>query len=199
MFNVIKNISNYLLKHPSKRYSFRDTNTIKGIVVHQTDSEDRGSFSPYNTAEYHVNTNDWAGIGYHYYILDDGTIYQTQEDSVISYHASGKNQDTLGVAITGEHTCSYNEPENNYDIISAKKYNALVYTLAKLTNKYSNIAVEKIVGHSETGSPKSCPNLNMTQLRDDVLKKKVLLWVQTATILISLIAFGIYLFQNIKK
>ena len=105
MFNVIKDISIYLLKHPSKRYSFRDTSTINKIIIHQTDSEDMGSFSPYYTANYHINTNDWAGIGYHYYIIDDGTIYQTNDDNIISYHASGQNTESLSVAITGGHRC----------------------------------------------------------------------------------------------
>ena len=198
MFKIISNISNYLLKHPTKRYQFRDTKTISNIIIHQTDSEDQGTFSPYITAQYHVNTNDWAGIGYHYYILDDGTIFQTNDDNLITYHASGYNTNSLGVAITGEHTCSYEEPENNYDIIGKKKYNALVYTLATLSNKYF-ISVDKIKGHSETGSPKSCPNLNMVQLRNDVKKKKMLLWARTAIIFICLIALGIYLLQNIKK
>ena len=51
-----------------------------------------------------------------------------------------------------------------------KKYNALVYLLAKLCNKY-NLNLSDIIGHNETGSPKSCPNLNMDQLRSDVKKK----------------------------
>ncbi len=52
----------------------------------------------------------------------------------------------------------------------AEKYNALVFLLAKLSNKY-NLKTDDIIGHTETGSPKSCPNLNLTQLRLDVKKK----------------------------
>ena len=36
MFQTIEDISNYLLKHPSKTYALRNTNTIDRIVVHQT-------------------------------------------------------------------------------------------------------------------------------------------------------------------
>ena len=169
MFKLIKDISTYLLKHPSKRYSFRLPSTINKIIIHQTDSEDMGSFSPYYTANYHVNNNDWAGIGYHYYIIDDGTIYQTNEDNIISYHASGQNTESLSVAITGGHRCELDD--DNYTIINKKKYNALIFLLAKLSNKY-NIAVDKILGHTEVGSPKSCPNLNLSQLRSDVKKKR---------------------------
>ena len=169
MFNVIKDISICLLKHPSKRYSFRSTDTIDRIIVHQTDSEDRGSFSPYYTANYHVNTNDWAGIGYHYFIIDDGSVYQTNKDDVVSYHASGYNSRSLSVAITGDHNCS--SSDNNYDVIAKEKYNALVFVLAKISNQY-NIPSESIIGHTETGSTKSCPNLNLDQLRSDVKKKE---------------------------
>ena len=132
MFKVIQDLSLFLLKHPSKRYSFRDTNTINTIVVHQTATEDNGQFTAYDIARFHVNTNDWAGIGYHYLITDNGAIYKTNDENVISYHASGFNSNSIGVAITGNHDLG--------DEISTKKYNALVYLLAKLSNKY-NISV----------------------------------------------------------
>ena len=168
MFKIIKNISIYLLKHATKRYAFRDTKTIDTIVVHQTDTPDQGRFTAYSIANYHVNTNGWAGIGYHYLITDDGNIYQTNDDDLTTYHASGYNSHSIGVAITGDHTLSCSD---NYDIIDDKKYNALVYLLAKLSNKY-NISTSKIIGHTETGSPKPCPNLNLDQLRSDVKKKR---------------------------
>lgn len=177
MFKTIQNLSPYLLQHPTKRYSFRDTSTIDKIVIHQTDAEDMGAFSPYATANYHVNNNDWAGIGYHYYIIDDGTIFQTNDDNVISYHASGYNARSLSVVITGLHRCSASD--DNYEILNDKKYNALVYTLAKLTNRY-NLPSSAIIGHTETGSPKSCPNLNMDQLRADVKKKGYIWWEENS-------------------
>jgi len=169
MFKVIKDISLFLLKHPSKTYAFRNTSSIDRIVVHQTDGADNGEFTAYNVANYHVNDNDWAGIGYHYLITNDGAIYQTNSDDLVSYHASGWNSRSIGVAITGDHTLG----NDNYDIIDKKKYNALVYLLAKLSNEY-NISANEIIGHNETGSPKSCPNLNMEQLRSDVKKKKLI-------------------------
>tara|TARA_R110000803_G_scaffold149543_2_gene214951 strand:- start:78 stop:587 length:510 start_codon:yes stop_codon:yes gene_type:complete len=168
MFNIIQDISGNLLKHATKTYAFRDTKTIDRIVVHQTDSADQGKFSAYNVANYHVNTNNWAGIGYHYFITDDGSVYQTNQDDVVSYHASGYNNRSLSVAITGDHVCS--SGDDNYDVISKEKYNALVFVLAKISNQY-NIPSESIIGHNETGSPKPCPNLNLEQLRSDVKKK----------------------------
>ena len=56
MFKIVKDISNFLLKHPSKTYAFRDTSSIDSIIIHQTDTPDQGNFTPYHIANYHVNT-----------------------------------------------------------------------------------------------------------------------------------------------
>ena len=53
----------------------------------------------------------WAGIGYHYFIIKDGTIYQTQPDYVISNHASSYNDNSLGVNM-----------ENNNNLYSNQKF-----------------------------------------------------------------------------
>jgi N-acetylmuramoyl-L-alanine amidase len=169
MINIVNDISGYLLKHPSKTYSFRDTNTIDKIVIHQTDTEDQGKFSAYAIASFHVNTNNWPGIGYHYIITEDGNIYKTSSEDLITYHASNYNNRSIGVAITGLHRCSADD--DNFEVISKKKYKALIFLLAKLSNEF-NINTDNIIGHTETGSPKSCPNLNMDQLRSDVKKKR---------------------------
>ena len=80
----VKDISNFLLTHPSNAYAFRDTKTINTIVIHQTDGADNGSFTPYAIAQDHVNNNGWAGIGYHYVITDSGQIYLIQNTNKIS-------------------------------------------------------------------------------------------------------------------
>ena len=117
----VKDISNLLITHNSNSYAVRDVSTINRIVIHQTDTTDNGSFTPYNIANYHVNTNNWAGIGYHYVILDSGVIYQTQKDTKISYHASGFNTTSIGITITGDHRRNNNE-ENLSVIYGVKKY-----------------------------------------------------------------------------
>lgn len=185
----VKDISNQLLTHPSKTYSFRNLDTINTIVIHQTDADDRGSFTPYEIAHYHVNTNDWAGIGYHYVIIDSGQIYKTQDINKITYHASGYNTQSLGIAVTGDHRRTSNE--TNRDLIGKKEYNSLVYLVARLKEKY-NVPYANIIGHFETGSPKSCPNLDMEALRGDV-KKKIIVWnlIRVSGILLG-ITFIVY-------
>lgn len=187
----VKDISLNLLSHPSNTYAFRNENTINKIVIHQTDGEDAGAFTPYNIANYHVNSNGWAGIGYHYVIIDSGQIYLTQPLNKISYHASGHNTNSIGIAITGAHRRNNNE--GNLGLVAKKEYHSLVYLVAKLKEKY-NIPIENIIGHNETGSPKSCPNLDMNEFRGDV-KKKILIWntirVSGALLGITFVIYGV--------
>jgi len=189
----VKNIANQLLTHPSNTYALRNPEFINTIVIHQTDGEDHGAFTPYEIANYHVNTKNWAGIGYHYVIVDSGQIYQTQNIENISYHASGYNTNSIGIAITGEHRRNNNE--QNKDLIDSKEYNSLVYLVAQLSQKF-NIPIENIIGHTETSSPKSCPNLDMDEFRGDV-KKKILIWTM---IRISGVLLGItFVVYGVKK
>ena len=189
----VKDISNLLITHNSNTYAVRNESTINKIVIHQTDTPDVGSFTPYSIANYHVNTNNWAGIGYHYVILDSGVIYQTQKDTKISYHASGFNTTSIGITITGDHRRNNNE--ENLSLIERKEYRSLVFLVSKLKEKY-NIPINNIIGHNETGSPKSCPNLDMNEFRGDV-KKKILVWntIRASGILLG-ITFVIY---GVKK
>ena len=170
---IIENLVLYLPSHPTLVYPKRDVKDIKYLIIHKTDSEDKGKFHAYDTARYHVDNRGWAGIGYHYFIIKDGSIFQTQPDYVISNHASNYNSTSLGIVITGDHrlpnskdyTCGDNE-----GMLGKTQYKALVWTLAKLQIRHS-IPFENILAHGQTGSSKSCPNLNMEQLKEDVKKK----------------------------
>lgn len=164
---VINDIVLYLPTHPTKVYSKRDVKDIDSIVVHQTDTDDKGTFHPYDTARYHVNQNGWAGIGYHYYIIDDGTIFKTNEPYTISAHAREWNNRSLGITITGKHRLDINK--ENEEIIPSKQYKALIWTLAKLQMKYPK--AKTILSHGELQSNRSDPNLHMEELKSDVKKK----------------------------
>ena len=197
---IINDITLYLPSHPTKIYPKRDLSQIDTIVVHQTDSKDKGTFHPYDTARHHINSRGWAGIGYHYFIIKDGTIYQTQPDYVISNHASSYNDNSLGVVITGDHrlptskdyTCGDNEA-----MLGKTQYKSLVWTISHLQLKH-NLSLDNIVAHGQTGIIKSCPNLNMEQLKTDVKKKKIFQLIQKGVLVILLIAFLIYLGKNWK-
>lgn len=95
----IKNIVQELEKHPTKTYSNRSLDSVDKIILHHF----AGNGTPYAVAHYHVKPDgrDWPGIGYHFVIAKDGTIYQTNYLHTISYHVAGENSKSIGVALEG--------------------------------------------------------------------------------------------------
>ena len=185
---IINDISLNLPHHATKIFEKRDLNKIDTIIIHQTDSDDLGDYSPYDIARYHVQNNGWAGIGYHYYIIDSGKIFQTQPLYNISYHTSGYNSNSVGVVISGKHR--YDSDKSNAEIIGKKKYKALIYALAKLQNQLPTST--EIISHGSVSTHKTDPNLNMDELRVDVKKKRTILFIQKVFIGILLIGLLIY-------
>ena len=43
----------------------------------------------------------WGGIGYHFYIRRDGTIFRGRPENTIGAHAAGHNHDSIGIAFEG--------------------------------------------------------------------------------------------------
>lgn len=68
-------------------------------VVHHSLTEE-GSAEAY--ANYHVGTHGWPGIAYHFVIDKDGTINQTNDLEVSSYHVGNSNSFSIGTVLTGD-------------------------------------------------------------------------------------------------
>ena len=96
---AILDIVDDLPKHPTKKY-YKRTQPITTLVVHHTTG--RSTLTPYDIARYHVNSRGWPGIGYHYLIAADGTIYQCQRNETHSYHVGVANSYSVAVSLIGE-------------------------------------------------------------------------------------------------
>ena len=157
----VVDVRDKLPTHNSKKYPIRPLSAIYYIAVHHslTDNipggEDICAF-----ARYHVNNLDWPGIGYHYVIDTDGTVYKTNAAKTKSYHVGKHNQSALGVCLVGDF--------RDYDPTD-KQYQALVELLKTLQDAYG-ITTENIKGHSEFEGYKwkKCPEINMDRLRKEV-------------------------------
>ena len=82
-------------------------------------------------------SNGWSGIGYHYFIRKDGSVYRGRPDGAIGAHCQGSNTNTLGICFEG-----------NYmkETIPAAQYNAGIDLIKYLIGKYGNLP---IYGHKE--------------------------------------------------
>lgn len=90
-------------------------------------------------------SNGWSGIGYHYFIRKDGSIYRGRPEWALGAHVQGMNNCSLGICAEG-----------NYDIeqtMPNTQYNAILALIADIHTRYPSA---KVVGHKEIGSS-DCP------------------------------------------
>ena len=113
----IENIVDDLEKHPTKTFPLRNLNQIDRLILHHF----AGNGTPYAVAHYHVKPEEWIngenvggrnwpGIGYHYVIAKNGTVYQTNNWNTVSYHVSGQNTNSIGIALEGNFKIEQHEP-----------------------------------------------------------------------------------------
>lgn len=114
------------------------------IIVHHLEAEGP-TWNVEAIHRMHKEDNGWAGIGYHYYIRLDGTVYKGRPDGAIGSHCKGANTNSLGVSFEG-----------NYDTrgtMPSAQFNAWCELKAYLCNMYGFLPV---FGHREKGSSE-CP------------------------------------------
>lgn len=93
-----------LPRHPTNRYPTRRLDEITHIAIHHSAAP--ANIPPERIAQYHVTNpqHQWPGIGYHYYIGPDGTIYHTQDLALVSNHVYKNNHYALGICVAGDFT-----------------------------------------------------------------------------------------------
>jgi len=134
-----------LTRHASKVYRRRNLNDINKIIVHHSGTTS-GSAEAY--ARYHVQNLGWPGIGYHFVIEKNGQVKQTNDLATVSYHTSGQNTGSVGIALTGNFDTQ--KPTQAQELSLIKLINHLRRTLG-------NVPVK---GHRDY-SAKSCPGKNV--------------------------------------
>ncbi|WGV57771.1 N-acetylmuramoyl-L-alanine amidase [Brevibacillus brevis] len=88
-----------LPRHKTLRYGLRKLTDIRSVALHHSATK---SGSPEAFARYHVSTNGWPGIAYHFVIQKDGVIYWCNDPETISYHVGNSNRHALGICLVGD-------------------------------------------------------------------------------------------------
>lgn len=140
MKQKIINITDQLPKG-SRSYPKRNLSQIVRFVVHHS-ADPNGT--PEKYAKYHVETHGWPGIGYHFVIQKDGTIYQTNALDTISYNVESYNTGTVGICLTGNFET---------ELLQAPQKDALIWLLKELA---AQLGPKSILPHSAF-KPTKCP------------------------------------------
>ena len=124
-------------------YAGRSAESIRRIVVHHTAVDASRTWAA--VAAYHVNGNNWPGIGYHLGIARDGGLSYLGDIGTIRYHAGRANADSIGICFAGNYMVD--EP--------AAAMLATYARLASVVEVHLGRQV-KVVGHRDVGAT-ACP------------------------------------------
>jgi N-acetyl-anhydromuramyl-L-alanine amidase AmpD len=91
--------------------------------------------------------NGWVGIGYHYFVRKDGTIYRGRPENAQGAHCPGQNTESIGICAEGEYMAE-DMPQAQKDVI--------VSLCKDICNRYG---ITEIAGHKEYYST-DCPGTN---------------------------------------
>ena len=133
---------------------------IKKIYLHCSDSDDSLDFDVKDINDWHkqrgFESKSGINVGYHYVIKRDGTIQEGRPDSETGAHVKGDNRNSIGICLIGRNKFS------NMQINSA-------FTLIRKKMKEYDIDISDVYGHYEKDPGKTCPNLDMTFFRANLL------------------------------
>ena len=147
---------NTIRKHPTKRPSTRTVNQITHIAIHHSLTTS-GSAEAF--ANYHVGTNDWSVMGYHYVVGREGDISWCSDHTVVTPHVGNHNRYSLGICMVGDFRTQ--QP-------TEKQYEATLWLVNHLQKQLPNKC--QVWGHNQFSGyqSKQCPVIDMNKFRKDV-------------------------------
>lgn len=112
-----------------------------GIVLHHAAAN--GSVN--DVHNWHLG-NGWAGIGYHFYVRKDGSVYRGRPENWYGAHTANHNE-KIGICAEGNF---------EIDVMSVAQKNAIIELLDYLYDKYGKL---KVYGHRDLDAT-ACPGKN---------------------------------------
>lgn len=125
---------------------------VNGIVLHHSGVTVEQSVETIH--EYH-KSKGWAGIGYHYYVRKDGSIYKGRPEEYAGAHCPGVNTSSIGICAEGDF---------NQEDMSEEQKQSIIELVAYVKDEHD---IEYVKGHREIIAT-SCPgdNYPLDEIRD---------------------------------
>ena len=119
----------------------------EGLIVHCSDSPQGRGDTVRDIDRWHKERG-WSGVGYHYVILEDGTVQEGRDLWKAGAHAKGYNG-YVGVCLIGKDSFTDEQMVSLEHLIRGMKFQF----------GFEN---DKILGHYDVSS-KTCPNMDVQQ------------------------------------
>lgn len=118
--------------------------TVEGIGLHHSGVSVLQSVEIIHN--YH-KSKGWAGIGYHYYVRKDGSVYKGRSEEYAGAHCPGINSNSIGICAEGDY---------NNEVMPEVQKQAIIELIADIKSRYN---IKWIKGHREVVAT-SCPGKN---------------------------------------
>ena len=69
----------------------------EGVVLHHAAAQ---KCTAEDIHQWHL-ANGWAGIGYHFFVRKDGSVYRGRPIDTVGAHTYGENNETIGICFEG--------------------------------------------------------------------------------------------------
>lgn len=152
---------------PGDAYNFswtRPLTQVKYLAIHHTAAPD--TQTPEEIANYHINKNGWGGIGYHFVIGKDGTVYYVGDISTARANVANMNEAVIGICLVGNFTAGKIPSKQQLD--SAHKLCEFLINYPNLPNLDS---WDKVLGHQELPQQAvTCPGENWSVWKPKIMK-----------------------------
>lgn len=106
-----------------------DYNFKPSMIVYHHTAED--NLTPEDIDKKHKDRG-WTGIGYHFYIRKDGTIYRGRPENAVGAHAPGVNDKAFGIAVEGNLNNEQLTEKQKKSLIELSRYLMLKYNIKDL-------------------------------------------------------------------
>ena len=113
------------------------------VILHHAEAS---SATVWDINQWHL-ANGWVGIGYHYYIRKDGSIYRGRPEWAVGAHATGHNDRSIGICCEGAYMT---------ETMPAAQLASLKALLRDIMRRYGTMA---LLRHRDVNST-DCPGDN---------------------------------------
>lgn len=113
------------------------------VILHHAEAS---SATVWDINDWHLN-NGWTGIGYHYYIRKDGSVYRGRPEWALGAHAVGHNDRSIGICCEGAYMT---------ETMPAAQLASLKALLRDIMGRYGKLALKR---HKDVNST-DCPGKN---------------------------------------
>jgi hypothetical protein len=141
------------------------------FAIHHTVSPQTGNVAAMvrGFQRYHMDSNGWCDIGYHFLIGGDGTIYEGRPLEQLGAHVGGHNSGNIGIAFVGcfDGVCPRSYGSRTPSEAAVRAAGRLVHRLSRIYG--ISVSSRNLLGHRQhSGQSTSCPGSQLLARLDTI-------------------------------